>query len=105
MRRGIARAFLKNPAAGRPGRRSSVQAGFCAAGGGRFNCLTWRGITYVCLAPVSQTNMFTIPASISVTQADVDIPVTAATEVEVIDTIVKPVSVVGTVTTTTAATK
>lgn len=73
--------------------------------GMEFNCLTWRGITYVCLAPVSQTNMFTIPASISVTQADVDIPVTAATEVEVIDTIVKPVSVVGTVTTATAAAK
>lgn len=63
--------------------------------GMEFNCLTWRGITYVCINPEDQTNMFTIPANISGTGSAVNIPITAATPVEVIDTIVKPVSIVG----------
>lgn len=67
--------------------------------GMEFNCLTWRGITYVCLNPVSQTNMFTIPASISGTEAAVNVPVTNATPITVVETLVKPVSVVGTVST------
>ena len=67
--------------------------------GMEFNCLTWRGITYVCLNPVSQTNMFTIPASISGTGAAVNIPVANATPITVVETLVRPVSVVGTVST------
>lgn len=60
--------------------------------GMEFNCLTWRGITYVCIAPASATNMFTIPAAISGTGSAVNIPVANATPVTVVDTIVKPVS-------------
>ena len=69
--------------------------------GMEFNCLTWRGITYVCLNPTDQTNMFTIPKAISESGADVAIPVTNATPITVIDTIVKPVSIVGEVATKT----
>lgn len=67
--------------------------------GMEFNCLTWRGITYVCLKPESTTNLFTIPKSMTVSGSDVAVAVTAATPVTVVDTIVKPVSVVGTVST------
>jgi hypothetical protein len=69
--------------------------------GMEYNCLTWRGITYVCLMPIDPAGtMFTIPANKSGTGVAVNIPITAATAVTVVDTIVKPISVVGTVTTT-----
>ena len=65
--------------------------------GMEFNCLTWRGITYVCLKPADTTNLFTIPASMADSGAAVNVPITAATAVTVVDTIVKPVGIVGTV--------
>lgn len=65
--------------------------------GMEFNCLTWRGITYVNIAPDDGTNLFTIPAARSVTGANVNIARSAGTYVTCIDTIVKPVSIVGTV--------
>ena len=67
--------------------------------GMEFNCLTWRGITYVNIAPEDSTNLFTIPSGRSVTGADVAILRSAATKLDLIDTIVKPVSIVGTVNT------
>ena len=67
--------------------------------GMEFNCLTWRGITYVCIAPDDETNLFTIPAERTMDGVAKAIPVTNATKITPIATLVKPVSVVGTVAT------
>jgi hypothetical protein len=67
--------------------------------GMEFSCLTWRGITYVCIAPASATNAFTIPAEMSASAAAVNIPLTAFTAITPTATAVKPVAIVGTVTT------